>query len=414
MSEIQAPRDFGRVGEDGTVYVKVGDTERAVGQVPDATEEEALAFYTRRYENLAAEVQLLGSRIEQRAMSPEDARKSIEHLTTSVSEANAVGDLQALVTRLEALEAQLPAQIEERKQARAEQNAQTIQAKEAMVEEAEALAAGNDWRGGVDRFRELLEQWKQLPRVDRATDNELWRRFSTARTHYTRRRKAHFTELNQTRDRAKQLKQEIIAEAEPLADSTDWGPTSAAFRDLMNRWKAAGSAKRSEDDQLWARFRGIQDRFFDARTAAQNAVDGEQSENLEKKTALVDQVERDLDGVTDVERAKQVHRDFLARFSELGHVPRGAMRDLDARVRTISDKVAAMEAEEWRRTDPEARKRAEDTVALFESQVAKLERDLAEAQANQDERQVRDTSKSLETYKSWLDQARATLDDFLR
>lgn len=412
MSDMQAPSDFGRVDDDGTVWVRTADGERNVGQVPDVTPEEAMAFYTRRYENLAAEIGLLESRVNAQAMSPEEARKAIATARTSVEQANAVGDLAALMARLNSIEELLPAQIEARKQARAAQNAATVAAKQAMVEEAEKLSTGNDWRGGVDRFRALLEEWKALPRIDRSTDNELWHRFSTARTAYTRRRKAHFSELNSRRDEVKALKEQIIAEAEPLATSTDWGPTSGIFRDLMARWKAAGSARRSDDDALWARFRSIQDQFFDARTAAQNAADGEQSENLAAKTALVEQAEKDLADVTDVARSKSVHRDFLARYNDLGHVPRGAMRDLDNRVKALGDKVAALEADEWRRTDPEARKRAEDTVALFQAQVDKLRKDITDAETRGDTRSAKDAAKSLETYDAWLDQAKQTLREF--
>ena len=371
-----------------------------------------MAFYTRRYENLAAEVTLLVSRVEAQAMSPEEARKAIATARANISEANAVGDLAALDSRLDALEELLPAQIEARKAARAEQNAATITAKQAMVDEAESLAAGEDWRRGVDRFRELLEEWKALPRVDKATDNELWHRFSSARTQYTRRRKAHFSELNSRRDEAKRVKEQIIAEATPLAESTDWGPTAGAFRDLMARWKAAGSARRADDETLWKQFRALQDQFFNARSAAQQAVDGEQAENLATKVALVEQAEQNLEGVTDVDTAKSRLRDFLTKFSEVGHVPRGAMRDLDARVRRLSERVAALEEERWRRTDPEARKRAEDTVALFTSQVDKLTRDLQDAEAKGDSRKIKDIKKSLETYTSWLNQAQETLQDF--
>src|SRR5690606_30835284 len=112
------------------------------------------------------------------------------------------------------------------------------------------------------------------------------------------------------------------------------------------------------------------------------------------------------------EKAKSVHREFLEKYSELGHVPRKAMRDLDNRVRRIGDKVSELEADEWRRTDPEARQRAEDTVALFQSQVDKLQADLADAEAKGDTRKVKDTAKSLETYQSWLDQAKETLAEF--
>lgn len=406
------PADFGRVDEAGTVYVVLDGQERAVGQIPDASPEEALAFYTRRFENLAAEITLLESRVSAQSLSPEDARKAIDSARANVAEANAVGDLASLTARLDALAEVLPAQIEARKQARAEQQAETTAAKQAMVAEAEQLAAGDDWRGGVERFRTLLDEWKALPRIDRTTDNELWHRFSSARTTYTRRRKAHFADLNKRRDQAKAAKEAIIAEAEPLATSTDWGPTSAAFRDLMARWKAAGSARRGDDDQLWTKFRAIQDQFFGARSAAQQAVDGEQSENLAAKQQLVAQVKQDLAEVTDVEQAKSIHRQFLSKFNEYGHVPRSAMRDLDNQVRAIADQVSQLEAEEWRRTDPEARKRAEDTVALFEAQIAKLNKELAAAEAKGDNRKIKDATKSLETYNSWLDQARLTLADF--
>ena len=412
MSEQQAPADFGRVDPDGTVYVRVGDTERSVGQIPDSTPEEALAFYVRRYENLEAEVVLLEQRVDAQAMSPEEAKTRITTAKANVAEANAVGNLEALIARLDKLAEKLPAQIEARKAARAEQNAATIEAKTAMVEEAEKLSTGNDWRGGVDRFRALLDEWKKLPRVDKATDNELWHRFSSARTQYTRRRKAHFAELNAKRDEAKAIREAIIKEAEPLATSTDWGPTSGAFRDLMRRWKAAGSARRQDDDALWAKFRAIQDQFFNARTEAQNVIDGEQSENLTAKQALVEQVEKDLEGVTDAEQAKSIHRDFLTKFNEVGHVPRNAMRDMDNRVRRINERVSDLEAEEWRRTDPEARQRADDMVTKFQEQVDKLTKQLADAEAKGDERKAKDVRKSLETYTAWLEQAKETSAEF--
>ena len=412
MSEQQAPADFGRVDPDGTVYVRVGDTERSVGQIPDSTPEEALAFYVRRFENLEAEVVLLEQRVDAQAMSPEEAKTRITTAKANVAEANAVGNLEALIARLDKLAEKLPAQIEARKAARAEQNAATIEAKTAMVEEAEKLSTGNDWRGGVDRFRALLDEWKKLPRVDKTTDNELWHRFSSARTQYTRRRKAHFAELNAKRDEAKAIKEAIIKEAEPLATSTDWGPTSGAFRDLMRRWKAAGSARRQDDDALWAKFRAIQDQFFNARTEAQNVIDGEQSENLTAKQALVEQVEKDLEGVTDAEQAKSIHRDFLTKFNEVGHVPRNAMRDMDNRVRRINERVSDLEAEEWRRTDPEARQRADDMVTKFQEQVDKLAKQLADAEAKGDERKAKDVRKSLETYTAWLEQAKETSAEF--
>ncbi len=414
MTDSAGPASFGRVDPDGTVYVTTGEGERAVGQVPDVSPDEALAFFVRRYEALELEVALLEQRLNSGAVSPDDARHTIKNLRKSVSEANAVGDLAALETRLEALQPRLAEASEARKAERAKQHEATREAKEAMVGEAEALASGNDWRGGVNRFRQLLEEWKALPRIDRAVDDELWHRFSSARTTYTRRRKAQFSEQSAKWGGAKAAKEQIIAEARELADSTDWGPTSGAFRDLMTRWKAAGSAAREDDNKLWAEFRGIQDQFFSARTAAQSAQDEEFSGNLIAKEELLTRAEAEILPVTDHAQARTQFRQFLAQYNELGKVPRDSMRGLDNRVRAIEQAVRKAEEDEWKRTDPEARRRAEETVAMLGAEIDKLAAKVEKAEARGDKQAAKKAQDSIATYQTWLDQAKATLADFTR
>lgn len=405
------PASYGRVDADGTVYVRTKDGERAVGQVPDVSAEEALEFFVRRYTALELEVSLLERRVRGGNLSPDDAAASIRTVTETVREANAVGDLDALLTRLQALTPLLDQKRAERKAERARQHDETLAAKERFVAEAERLAQSNDWRGGVNRFRSLLEQWKQLPRLDRATDDALWHRFSSARTTYTRRRKAQFAQQAERRDAARVAKEQIIAEAQQLADSTDWGPTTGAFRDLMTRWKAAGPAPREVEETLWQQFRGIQDRFFAAKQAALSAQDSEFRDNQRAKEALLTEVEKLLP-VTDVDAAKAGFRDFLERWSEIGKVPRDAMRPLDNRLRAVENAIREAEAERWRRTNPEARARAEDTAAKLEAQIAALEERAAKAEARGDAKAAREAAESAATYRQWLTQAQQAADEF--
>ena len=113
----------------------------------------------------------LERRIATGAVSPDDAVGSINKLRPTIAEARAVGDLDGLQDRLEALSPLIADQRAARRAERARQQEETRAAKEKFVLEAERLAAGNDWRGGVNRFRALLEEWKALPRLDRATDD---------------------------------------------------------------------------------------------------------------------------------------------------------------------------------------------------------------------------------------------------
>ncbi|MGL5405543.1 MAG: DUF349 domain-containing protein [Propionibacteriaceae bacterium] len=414
MSENASPTQFGRVTEDGTVYVILTDGEHMVGQIPDATPDEAMAFFTKRYDALEAEISLLETRIKNGAASPDDAKGAINGLQKKIATPNGVGNYAALTARLDALAPALAQAQEAKKAERAAQNAKTAEAKEAMVAEAEKLAAGNDWRGGVNRFRTLLEEWKALPRIDRATDDALWHRFSAARTTYTKRRKTQFAQQNEKRDAAKSAKEQIIAEANELKESTEWGPTTGAFRDLMARWKAAGAASREIDDKLWAEFRGIQDHFFAAKSGTLAEQDKEFQGNLEAKQALLDKAESEILPVTDFAAAKEKFRTFLSQYSALGKVPRDAIRPLDNRVRAIEQAVRGAEEAEWKRTDPEARKRAEDAVAMFEAHIAKLEQQKAAAAAKGDAKKAKDAEQSIATYTTWLDQARQTLADFTR
>lgn len=411
MSEPAGPADFGRVDPDGTVFVRTAAGERSVGQVPDVPAEEALAFFVRRYEALELEVALLERRIAGGALSPDDAAGSVRTVRSVVAEANAVGDLDGLLARLDALEPVIAEQRAARRAERAKHQEEVKARKEKFVAEAERLAGSNDWRGGVNRFRALLEEWKALPRLDRQTDDELWHRFSSARTTYTRRRKAHFSQQAEQREAARATKEKLVAEAEALADSTDWAGASAAYRDLMSRWKAAGPAPRDVEEELWRRFRDAQDRFFGARQAVHAEQDSAFRANAEAKEALLAEGEKLLP-VTDPAAARAAYRDLIARWAAIGKVPREDVKPLENRLRALETAIRTAEEERWRRTNPEARARAEETAAKLEAQIEAQEEKAARARARGDVRAAAEAASSARTYREWLAQAQKAASDF--
>jgi soluble cytochrome b562 len=406
-----AEESWGRVADDGTVYVRTKDGERAVGQWPDANPEEALAFYTRRYDALAFEVDLLEKRVQAGTVSPDDARAAVKKVTSSITDAQAVGDLDGLLTRLEALTPLVAQQREKKKAERAAKVEEAREAKTKIATEAETIAAGTDWRHGVTRLRELLDEWKALPRLDKSSDDELWHRFSSARTTYTRHRKQHFAELSSKRDEAATVKERLAAEAESIATSTDWGPTSGRFRDLMRQWKAAGPAPREVDDKLWARFRSAQDTFFGARDAVQAEENVEQQANLQAKEALLVEIEAILP-VTDAKAAREQLRGLLDRWDEIGKVPRDSMRSIDGRLRAVEQAVKSAEDEVWNNTNPEARARAEATVKQLQSLITDLEKQAAKHDAQGNARKAKEAREAIAARREWLTQAQNALADF--
>ena len=411
-------QEWGRVDDDGTVWVRTSDGERAVGQYPGASKEEALAYFARKYDDLAAQVSLLEQRIQAGHVSGSDAETTIRRLQEAIRDAHAVGDLEALSTRLTDLGPLVEARRAEAEAARQESRNRAVAERAALVEEAEALSSVDTeripWKTSGDRLRELFDEWRRLQResrLDKRTEDELWKRFSHARTTFDRKRRAHFGALDEQHAKAKATKEEIVAEAEQLSSSDDWGGTAAAYRDLMTRWKGAGRAARKDDDSLWTRFRAAQDAFFAARNAAVSEADNEFRENLSAKEALLVEAEGLLP-VRDMQAARAALRGIQERWEAVGRVPRGDLGRIEGRLRSVEQTIRDAEQDRWARTNPQARARAEDAVTQLETTIENLRRRLEKARTAGDARAASDAEQALQAREEWLAQARRALADF--
>ncbi|MFF3565557.1 DUF349 domain-containing protein [Streptomyces sp. NPDC002574] len=402
---------WGRVDETGTVYVRTAEGEREVGSWQAGSPEEALAYFERKYEGLVVEIGLLERRVKTTDLSAKDALTAIEHLRTAVTEAHAVGDLAALGERLDGLTALVDSRREERKVAKAKASEEAKSAKENLVVEAEQLAESEQWRAAGERLRALVDTWKGLPRLDRKTDDELWHRFSHARSVFSKRRKGHFAQLDAQREEARQHKEKLVEEAQALSGSTDWGPTAARYRELMTEWKAAGRAQREAEDDLWNRFRGAQDVFFAARSEVFAERDTEQRENLTLKEELAIEAEKLLP-VTDLKAARAAFRGINERWEAIGHVPRDARPRIEARMHAVERAIHDTEENEWRRTNPEARARAAGLTGQLQAAVDKLRDQIEKANAAGNSSKADKLQRELDGRQALLDQALKSLDEF--
>ncbi|MFF3449549.1 DUF349 domain-containing protein [Streptomyces sp. NPDC002667] len=402
---------WGRVDETGTVYVRTADGEQVVGSWQAGTPDEALAYFERKYEGLVVEIGLLEKRVKTTDLSAKDAQTAIDHIRDQVVAHHAVGDLDALKVRLDKLVETVDARREERKVQRAKQSDEARHAKEALVVEAEELAQSDQWRAAGERLRALVDTWKGLPRLDRKSDDELWHRFSHARSAFSKRRKAHFASLDAQREEARKTKEKLVAEAEALSGSSDWGPTAARYRELMADWKAAGRAQREHEDDLWNRFRGAQDVFFAARSGVFAERDAEQTENLKLKEELAEEAEK-LVPVGDLKAARAAFRSLNERWEAIGHVPRDARPKVEGRMHAVERALQESEETEWRRTNPEARARAEGLTGQLQAAVDKLRGQIEAARSAGNTAKADKLQKELDGRQALLDQALKGLQEF--
>jgi len=407
-----ANHPWGRVDPDGTVYVRTADGERVIGSWQAGSPEEALAFYRRKYASLETEVALLEQRLANTDLSPAQAQSSVERLRKTVADAHALGDLDGLCERLDKLTGVVGHKREEVKAAREEARRSAREIKERIVSEAERIAAeATHWKSSGERMRELLEEWKVAPHAERAAEAALWKRLSAARNAFTKRRKAYFAGLEEQREDVRVRKERLVTDAESLATSTAWGPTAGTFRDLMRAWKAAGRAGREAEEELWARFKAAQDQFFAARAEALSEKEAELRDHAVAKEALLEQAQALLP-VTDVRAARSALRGLQEKWEQIGGVPRDSRDHLEGGLRKVEDAVRKAEDNQWRKSNPEAIARAEDTVTQLRSAIDQLERQLERAQEKDDEGAARKAAEALDARRAWLAEAQHTLAEF--
>jgi hypothetical protein len=365
--------EWGRIDADGTVYVKTADGEREIGSWQAGDAEAGLAFYERRYEDLATEVTLLEKRLESGAGDPGSTRTHAVALQEQLSTVSAIGDLAALDARLAALLAAVEEKAGANAAAREAARAEAIAAKEALAAEAEQIAASaTSWKSSGDRLRSIVDEWKLIKGVDRKTDDALWKRFAAARDAFGRRRGQHFATLDAERGAAKAAKEKLIERAETLSTSSDWKETATAMRDLMVEWKAAGRAARDVEEALWTRFRAAQDAFFARRSEVFSERDTEQVDNQHKKEAIIAEAAA-LD-LSDATAAQTALRQLQARFDDIGHVPRDAIRRVDDAMRAAEQRVRDAVDAQWQQASVESNPFLTALRERLSEAEAKLER----------------------------------------
>jgi Domain of Unknown Function (DUF349) len=415
---IGDPAAFGRVAEDGTVFVRTSTGEKAVGSYPGKTPEEALTYFVRKFEMLAAEIALLAARIKSGALVPSDAYNAVKKLREQVKELNAVGDLDALSASVEqieplieghreAYEAKKAAEAAEKK-ARLEQ---ILIEKEKIVAEAESLAQSESWKVTGDRLKVLLDEWKSAPRLDKKSDADLWKRFSSSRNKFDKRRRTHFAALESVQSVVSDAKKAIVTEAESLATSTNWVATAKRFKTLMDSWKASGRGKPSDDAKMWARFKTAQDTFFAAKKADLEKRDVTMATNLIKREELTLLIEAVLP-ITNLDEAKKALREHMNEWSKIGMTHRDKRASLDARVHAVEILVKEAEAAHWRKSDPAAKARAQEVVNQLSDSIENYEKIATKSDAAGNTKKAAESRESATARRVWLAEAEKSLAEF--
>lgn len=399
---------WGRVAEDGTVEVREGDEWRVVGQYPDGTSDEALAYFVRKFDDIAFKVHTLEQRHKAGGATASDLVKQASHLLDEATDAAAVGDLASLRERLNALTSSLSEATAQEAQQAKELVDQAVAERTALVERAEEIAARDltkvQWKQVTAELGELFDTWQAQqqngPRLSKGISQQLWKRFRDARAVVDKQRRAFYSELDDTHKAARDVKARLVERAEALAPRGVDGIPS--YRTLLDEWKAAGRAGRKVDDALWAKFKAAGDALYAARSEQAAAEEAESAPRIEEREALLEEAKAVADE-SNIKRARALLTRIQRQWDDGGRIfPREKERALDDRLRVIEQALKAREDVDWKKNNPTTTARANDMSSQLLEAIEKLEAELAAAEKAGDKKAAKAAADALEARRAWL------------
>lgn len=399
---------WGRVEDDGTVSVREADGWRVVGQYPDGSAEEALAYYRRKFSDLAREVALLEVRHRHGGASTADLRTAAKALHVKLQGAAAVGNLAALDARVLSVTGALTEATATEAAAQRLAVEDAVRARTELVEKAEALAARDphsvQWKQASADLASLFDQWQAQqqngPRLPKSTGQQLWKRFRDARATVDKHRREFYAEQDEAHKTVRDQKVRLVEKAEALAPKGEDG--IATYRELLDQWKTAGRAGKKADDALWARFKAAGDALYGAR-GEREAADAEASrEKFHAKRALLDQA-RVIADEPDLVKARSALTAIQRQWDDIGRVfPQDKERALDDDLRRIETALRGREETDWKRNNPETKARADEMTRQLTEVIQKLEDELSKANKSGDEAAIAKATEALDARRAWL------------
>lgn len=196
--------------------------------------------------------------------------------------------------------------------------------KTALCEKAEAVSTDNlktyaEWDKATNVIKEIQAEWKTIGFTPKSVNTKIFERFRSVCDSFFAKKNEHFKQLKATLNENYGKKLALCEKAEELKDSTEWGATANAIRGLRAKWKEIGPVPNKYNESLWKRFSEACNAFFDARSEASASQRQSESENLETKRSIIEQLKA-ITADAKEEGARKV-QELMAQWQATGHIP---------------------------------------------------------------------------------------------
>ena len=228
-------------------------------------------------------------------------------------------------------------------ESRKAQELENLEKKSAICDQVEgfeldSLKTFADWNAISDKIIALQSEWKTIGFAPQKMNVKIFERFRAACDNFFTRKAEFFKSVRDSLNNNLKLKEELVAQAEALKDSTAWKETTDAIIALQKKWKEIGTVPKKFSDDVWNRFNAACDAFFEAKKAANSSQRSEQNENLQKKQAIIDELAA-IDPATEEGDYRPKLRKAQEEWNNIGHVPYKVKEDIYKAFRAQMDRL---------------------------------------------------------------------------
>lgn len=190
-----------------------------------------------------------------------------------------------------------------------------IKRKQDLIATAKELVNLEDDQEKIRQASLLRKEWKRIHYWESEYEEDLRNQFEEVID-------VLYEKQRELEKEVKEKKEALIEQAKQLAGSDEYNKGTAAFKELMTQWKAAGNTNKAEDDRLWEQFNGYQQAFFDKKRAYFQEARLHYAQAAEVKAKLVEEAKA-LSDSQQWQKTSQLMNDLMERWKEAGHAGKG-------------------------------------------------------------------------------------------
>lgn len=224
-------------------------------------------------------------------------------------------NVAALTERFKAATTAYYAQHKENLKAEDENREANYEKKVALCMEAEALKESSDWNATSNKLKQLQESWKAVGPVPKSKSDEIWTRFRTACDSFFEKKRAHFEEMDASKQKNLDAKNALCEKLEAMEAAAQG--TLDELKAMEAEWKAIGMVPKEAIETISNRYNTVYNKILERLAHADSTLAQGLDVIKEKKNAMIDKVRQFAESAGSNQLADAV-RELQKEWRELG------------------------------------------------------------------------------------------------